>query len=114
LGILSFIFHLIFFGTFLVTQKHKPGRIPKTSVINVSLVSAPQKAAGSKTAAKKVVTAPKPKTSKKKGKPKKDGKDRFETREKGARGFHFRQAESVPEEKNLQGVQGKKERAQGH
>ena len=63
---LSFILHLIFFGTFLVTQKHKPGRIPKLSVINVSLVSAPQKAAGSKTAAKKVVAAPKPKTSKKK------------------------------------------------
>jgi len=63
---LSFIFHLIFFGTFLVTQKHKPGRIPKTSVINVSLVATPQKAAGSKTAAKKAVTAPKTKTSKKK------------------------------------------------
>jgi len=63
---LSFIFHLVFFGTFFVAQKHKPGRIPKTSVINVSLVASPQKAAGAKTAVKKAVTAPKPKTSQKK------------------------------------------------
>ena len=62
---LSFIFHLVFFGTFFVTQKNKPGRIPKTSVINVSLVATPQNAAGSQTAAKKAVTAPKPKTSQK-------------------------------------------------
>jgi len=62
---LSFIFHLVFFGTFFVAQKHKPGRIPKTSVINVSLVASPQKAAGAKTAVKKAVKAPKPKTSKK-------------------------------------------------
>ena len=62
---LSIVFHLAFLGTFFVTQKHKPGRIPKTSVINVSLVASPQKAAGAKTPAKKAVAAPKPKSSKK-------------------------------------------------
>ena len=51
---------------------------------------------------------------KKTGNQKRDSKGRFETREKGARGFHLRQAESVPEEKNLQGIQGEKERAQGY
>lgn len=63
---LSFIIHLVFFGGFLVTQKHKPSRISKTSVINVSLVATPQKAARSKAAVKKAVTTPKAKTSKKK------------------------------------------------
>ena len=63
---LSFIVHLVFFGAFVAANKHKPGRMPKTSVINVSLVASPQKAAGAKTAVKKTVAAPKAKTSKKK------------------------------------------------
>ena len=63
---LSFMIHLAFFGGFLATQKHKPSRISKTSVINVSLVATPQKAARSKAAVKKAVTTPKKKTSKKK------------------------------------------------
>ena len=63
---LSFMIHLAFFGGFLATQKHKSSRISKTSVINVSLVATPQKAARSKAAVKKAVTTPKTKTSKKK------------------------------------------------
>ena len=62
---LSCIIHLVFFGAFVAANKHKPSRIPKTSVINVSLVATPQPA-GSKTAVKKAVATPKPKTSKKK------------------------------------------------
>jgi len=63
---LSFMIHLAFFGGFFATQKHKPSRISKTSVINVSLVATPQKAASSNAPVKKAVTKPKIKTSKKK------------------------------------------------
>ena len=62
----SLILHLAIFGTLLVAQKHKPSMIPKTSVINVSLVAAPQKAARSSVTAKKTATVPKPKISQKK------------------------------------------------
>ena len=62
---LSFMIHLAVFGGFLASQKHKSGLMPKTSVINVSLVATPQKAARSNAVVKKAVTAPKPKASKK-------------------------------------------------
>lgn len=62
----SCIIHLAVFGAFIVPQKHKPSRILKTSVVNVSLVAAPQKAARSSSASTKKATVPKTKTSKKK------------------------------------------------
>ena len=62
----SCMIHLVVFGAFLVPQKHKPNRMLKTSVVNVSLVSAPQKAVDSSSALKKKATAPKTKTSPKK------------------------------------------------
>ena len=62
----SCMIHLAVFGAFLVPQKHKPNRILKTSVVNVSLVAAPQKAARSSSAVKKKATVPKTKTSQKK------------------------------------------------
>ncbi len=62
----SCMIHLVVFGAFLVPQKHKPSRILKTSVVNVSLVASPQKAARSSSASKKKAAVPKTKTSKKK------------------------------------------------
>jgi len=63
---ISLICHLVFFGAFLVAQKHKPRKFPRQSVINVSLVATPSQAAHSSPVSKKTAPASKTKISKKK------------------------------------------------